>query len=136
MKRGGFIQRKTPMRRRRKISMAGSQLVATATKESVERQQWLHRQPCLWGRLIADPCSPGGVDECHVNEDKGIGLKSKHPTFPCCRKHHEIADGQARHQTVIPLEQMKMRALLMLMSWWTERDWQDVVTHEQRRESL
>lgn len=106
------------------------------TKEAAERRQWLHRQPCLWGRLIADPCSPGGVDECHVNEDKGIGLKSKHPTFPCCRKHHEIADGQARHQTVIPLEQMKMRALLMLMSWWTERDWQDVVTHEQRRESL
>lgn len=137
--------RSKPMRRRfRKPKRLNNEqlvdglqaIIAADTKESVERRRWVHAQPCAMGPLTSDPCSPGGVDECHVNEGKGVGMKSSHATFPMCRRHHEMYDGQASHKTVLPLTMLLWRALARLLSDRAQDQWQDTVSHETRREKL
>lgn len=142
------LKRTTPIRRRKRkpqptlvIGQSWSEVqgfgaIAADSKEARERKEWVHRQPCVFGRVTGDPCDGKPVQEMHCDRDKGMGFKSPRPTFSGCPRHHDMVSGAAKHPSVMPMEKLWRRAFEALASEQTEAAWQDVVAHEQRRVKL
>lgn len=110
--------------------------VEAGTREEKLRQDWVHRQPCVFGRVTGDPCDGKPIQEMHCDRDKMTGKKSPRPTFAGCSKHHDMVSGVAKHPSVLPMEKLWRRAFEALASEQTEAQWQDVVRHEARRSQL
>lgn len=145
LKRSRPLRRKTRIKPRSTAKKSAPRLAyfdevfAPAQADSLEnarRKEWLHNQPCALGALIADPCDRNPVQEAHCDVDKGVGLKSFHPTFPLCGRHHDLLGGQAKHKTVLPWATFMRRALEAMLAAQTERQWEVVAAHEERRKGL
>lgn len=119
----------------RRAAYAERAQIDAESLENSRRREWVHRQPCVFGRVTGDPCS-GPLDEMHCDRGKGVGIKSPLPTFPGCRRHHELVSGAVRHTLVIPMNTLWRRAFEALASEQTERDWVEVQAHDQRRKGL
>lgn len=110
--------------------------VAADTLEAARRREWVHRQPCVFGRVTGDPCGPGPIQEMHCDRGKGTGIKSPMPTFGGCARHHDMVSGAAKHPSVMPMEKLWRRAFEALASEVTERDWVEAQAHDARRKGL
>lgn len=144
-----MLKRKTPLRRKRhlprtpvstaqeaRLITSASLAVADDSLEVARRRDWLGRQPCAFGRLVADPCS-GNIQRAHQDEGKGVGIKTHWSTeIPLCRRHHEMLGGTVRHTLVIPLQKLLARAFHRLAAEQTEAAWQEVQAHQARRKGL
>jgi hypothetical protein len=142
VRRGGPLKRKTPLRRRKppevvRLSVAGSQMMESATKELRERRDWLGHQRCVFCRFSADP-GDGRIQRAHMDEGKGMGWKtSDWHEIPLCERHHRLL-GNDLHppSTVIPRTKLLVRAVMAMADHIVSGEYAAVAVHEMQRRRL
>lgn len=113
MKRGGFLRRHTPLKARKPWPSLDHARTTLKVKSPLKRSKpmrrkrarriakmtdrdrryvtWIHTERCCGGGAIVDHvCGPGDVQQSHIRDHTGLGLKSS-PTesVPMCKALHE-----------------------------------------------